>query len=287
MRLVVVFAVLTLCFACSPSMEGPDAGADAGGPTDAGQHGDAGLDAGVTPQRILFLFDGSPEMATSDPTGERAVALVNLINALPNSPDLEVAVVVFAGTTRGTLLGQGIFKFVAMPDLYQPERATLANRLLTWTPPGMPAATDWVEPFTGAYVLISNDTSLRANSNLPRARYDVVVVSGAVPELDQDDELLCGNAVKRVRDLRIFANDVRIHTVHLSKPTQAPGCAGDAGLSTASTCSIPQPANPGACPATEIDLHASRLRRIATLGGGAFRDVRDGAQVDYGQLLVP
>ena len=53
-----------------------------------------------------------------------------------------------------------------------------------------------------------------------RARYSVIFLSDGQPTNNQDDELLCGDAVRRIRQLKDLADDVKVNTVHVFIPTQ-------------------------------------------------------------------
>lgn len=277
-------------WACSAPMGPEDAGdggggsgGDAGRPDGGGT--DAGVDAGV-PERILFLFDGAPSLAVTDPLGSRAAALDAYLSRLPNEARVEVAVLVFAGSVVAVLSPSGLIEFTPLPDFTPAERVTLRERLLGFVPPGMPSGTrDFVHPVNTLYELLYRETQQALTLGQPQARYTLVFVSDGSPTNNQDDELLCGRAVVRIRELADSAVDVRLHTVHLFMPaTPVPTtCTEDAGLSFGRACEVPSPTLP-VCPGLQVESDAERLRRMAVLGAGRFLDFRS-APVDFSQVL--
>jgi hypothetical protein len=195
---------------------------------------------------------------------------------------------VFQGSTTAWLNSQ-IMEFTPLASFGSAQRQQLATRLLTFTFPGDAGIDqrDFVKALDDAWAMVYLDAmSAVTNGTPPKAKYVVIFVTDGRPTFNQDDSLLCGDVVRRIRNLRLYADDVFVSTVHVFKPAQAVGCGGDAGLVVGgSSCVIPQPANPGVCPSTEVELDAQRLHFMSQLGGGAFRDFRAGQAVSFSGLI--
>lgn len=280
--------LLLLAFLCGcPASPSTDGGVDgglgggAGGGSGGGGGADAGMDAGV-PLRILVLFDGAPSLAVSDPNATRIEALRALLVAHAGEPTTAVGVMAFAGSTTAWFGPNSTPEFVPMSSLTSSDRNTLLARLASFAAPGDGGVVvDFVRALGDGFFAVSTDISRRQGSN-----YEVIFLSDGRPSNDQDDQLLCGDAVKRIRDLRLAgAGDVRVHTVHVYTPLAAPTCTGDAGWTGGSACKVATVGNPTECPAAEIDADAARLRQMSVVGGGEFRDVRGQASVDFTGLV--
>lgn len=167
------------------------------------------------------------------------------------------------------------------------ERVSAVMRVGTFVAPGMmPPTRDWVRALTSVYEFIYRDTMEALTIGAPLASYTVVFVSDGEPSQNQDDQLLCGDAVGRLRWLAVNALDVRFHTVHVFAPAQPPPstCTEDAGIVVgSSSCALPTLSQP-VCPGLQVNLNAERLRRMAQLGGGRSLDVRQ-TPVDFSSLL--
>jgi len=229
------------------------------------------------PIKLLFAMDTSQSMVATDPDGTRAKALVDLLDALPDSPEIEVGVLLFAGdvlwlTNGGT---SGFVKLQSMPPL---DRERLAASILAYAYSGSVGTgpnrdmTDFVKPLDAIFATISADISkghqTAVSSGTPElSRYSVIFLSDGHPREDEaqdgDIEVRC-NAI---RALRADALDVTLNTVHVFSPTKPVPtyCAPDAG----------------ACQAEIIEKDAARLRLMADKGGGEFRSFRNGAPVNF------
>ncbi len=235
----------------------------------------------VRPIKIVVAMDASQSMNVSDPDGARATALVELIESLPRDPEVSIAVMVFAGSTTafftrgGTPVEDG---FVQVSTLTEAERQNLTARLLTFrNPDNSPNrdSTDFVKPLADIYSLINNDIARSRQDPakaqaLAQARYSVIFLSDGRPSNDQDDELLRGDAVVRIRQLRDLVEDVQVNTVHVFNPTQP----------VSSVCDLTDGGTSG-CPMLLINQNADRLERMAGLGGGNFRDFRNNEPINF------
>ena len=51
------------------------------------------------PIKILMVMDASQSMNVNDPDGTRATALIDLMNNLPDDPEIYITLLLFAGST--------------------------------------------------------------------------------------------------------------------------------------------------------------------------------------------
>ncbi len=246
----------------------------------------------LRPIKIILAMDASQSMQVMDPDGSRAFAAVELLDALPQEPEISFVAMLFAGSTTAWLSRSGNPEFDRITDLTNDDRTLLRQRILNFAVPGNEAnrdSTDFVKPLSDIYALINEDialTRLQQNNDETRARYSVIFLSDGQPTINQDDELLCGDAVRRLAQLKDLADDVRVNMVHVFRPTQpiaSSACEFDGGVTIpvgGSTCGIPE-IPPGACPLLVVNNNAERLSRMANLGNGDFRDFRNNEPINF------
>lgn len=246
----------------------------------------------VRPIKIVIAMDASQSMRVTDPNGTRAQAVVDLLDALPQEPEIEFVVMLFAGSTTAWLSRSGLDEFDRVVDLTNNDRTQLRQRILNFTVGGGDAnrdSTDFEKPLSDIYALINEDialTRLMQSNDETRARYSVIFLSDGQPTVNQDQVLLCGDAVRRIRQLADLADDVRLNTVHVFTPTQpvaSSACSFDAGVTIPignNVCGIPE-LPPGTCPLLVVNNNAERLNQMASLGGGDFRDFRNNEPINF------
>ncbi|WP_257453076.1 VWA domain-containing protein [Archangium lipolyticum] len=240
----------------------------------------------VRPIKIIAALDASQSMNVSDPDGTRATALVQLIDSLPKDDEVYLAVMVFAGSTSAYLTQSGAPPtvedgFVRVSELDNNKRLNLVQRLLTYRNPDTSPnrdATDFVKPLADIYTLINRDISRSrlepgGAQALAQARYSVIFLSDGRPTTDQDRDLLQGDAVVRIRQLKDLVEDVRVNTVHVFQPLQP--------VSTVCELLPDGTAGDGGCPMLLINQNAERLATMAALGGGNFRDFRNDEPINF------
>lgn len=248
----------------------------------------------LRPIKIVIAMDASQSMAISDPSGSRALATVALLDNLPQEPEVEFVVMLFAGSTTAWLSKTGLNQFERVVDYSQSDKDLLRQRILNFTVVGTMAnrdSTDFVKPLNDIYALINKDIAearLQMASEDARARYSVIFLSDGQPTVNQDRELICNepNELTKLRNLKDLADDVRVNTVHVFKPTQridSSACNVDGGISIpvgGSSCELPD-LPPGSCPLLIISQNVERLSRMAAFGGGNFRDFRNNEPVNF------
>ena len=241
----------------------------------------------TSPIRIVIALDGSQSMLISDPSGSRGQAVVDLLDTLPQDPAISVAVLVFRGSTLAWLTLSGLPEFDRVVDYSPAAKNLLSQRILNFASPGSDP-TDFAAPLSDIYSVVSRDIAQRAQLqglDETRARYSVVFLSDGAPTTNQDTELLCGDAVRRIAQLRDLADEVTVNTVHVFAPTLA-ACPADAGVVTQPTCGLAV-LPPGTCALEVVDQNAQRLALMAGLGGGTFSDFRGGAPVALNLAFAP
>ncbi len=246
----------------------------------------------VRPIKILIAMDASQSMNVTDPTGSRAQAAIDLLDNLPQEPEISFVVMLFAGSTTAWLSLSGLQEFDRVIDYTPSRKNQLRQRILNFTVPGSQVnrdSTDFVKPLSDIYALINRDIAesrLATMNDETRARYSVIFLSDGQPTTNQDDELLCGDAVRRIRQLKDLADDVKVNTVHVFTPIQpiaSTACDFDGGITIpagGSTCGIPD-LPPGSCPLLIVNQNAERLFQMAGLGGGDFRDFRNSEPINF------
>jgi hypothetical protein len=246
----------------------------------------------VRPIKIVIAMDASLSMNVTDPNGTRATAVVDLLNKLPQEPEISFVVMLFAGSTTAWLSKNGTQTFERVIDYSDIEKTQLEQRILTFTTTGSNPgrdSTDFVKPLDDIYALINRDIAdsrLMMKNNDSRGRYSVIFLSDGDPTTNQDDELLCGDTVRRIRQLKDLADDVKVNTVHVFTPAQpidSTNCVFDGGFqppAQGADCKIPN-LPPGSCPLLIINQDAERLQKMADLGGGDFRDFRNNEPINF------
>ena len=253
----------------------------------------------LRPIKVLIAMDASQSMRVTDPEGSRAMAVVNLLDHLPQEKEIQFAVMLFAGSTTAWLTKDGLNHFERVIDYSVADKTTLRQRILTYAAPGNSAnrdSTDFVKPLSDIYALLNRDIGenrlAHADSGLSdeetRARYSIIFLSDGQPTINQDLELLCGDAVKRIRQLKDLADDVRVNTVNVFLPTQpiaSTTCAFDGGIVIPprgrGDCAVIPTLPLGSCPLLIVNQNAERLQAMADLGGGDFRDFRNNEPINF------
>ncbi|MFL5321548.1 MAG: VWA domain-containing protein [Myxococcaceae bacterium] len=234
----------------------------------------------VRPIKILVAMDASQSMSVTDPDGTRAKALIDLIDALPADPEVYLSVMLFAGSTTVYLTNNNSQGFQQVTTFTDNDKVALRQQILTFTVPGNAPnrdSTDFVKALADIYESINSDiANARASTNATvrekngRARYAVIFLSDGHPTNNQDDELIDGDAVTRIRQLKDLVEDVRVNTVHVFNPAQP--------LST--ICDLYSDAGQG-CPLLIVNDDAERLSAMAVKGAGEFRDFRNNEPINF------
>ena len=243
----------------------------------AGRFCTEGTDDLARPIKLLFAMDTSESMSETDPDGTRAKALIDLLNSLPDSPEIEVGVLLFAGDVTWLTSANGIDGFVQLQSLDPTARNKLAATILSYAFAGGVGGanrdtTDFIKPLAEIFATISADISKGhqaaiSSGNPQLSRYSVVFLSDGHPrEGDgRDNEIF--QRCASIRALKSDAGDVTLNTVYVFNPTQPipTYCAPDAAT----------------CQEEMIEKDSNRLRLMAEYGGGEFRSFRDGEPINF------
>lgn len=229
----------------------------------------------VHPLKILIAIDASQSMQVSDPNGTRATAVVQLIQSLPQDPEIYIGVMLFAGSTTVWLTKTGTAGFDQLLALTPNDLTRLVQIILNYTNPNPNRdSTDFVKALADIYATINSDIASVAASapdaGNTQGRYSVIFLSDGHPSPEnQDQQLLYGDAVVRIRDLKDLAEEVKFNTVHVFTPLQPVG----------TVCNFLDGGS--ICPLAVINQDAQRLETMAQLGGGLFRDFRNHEPINF------
>lgn len=232
-------------------------------------------DSVVRPVKIIVAMDTSQSMQVNDPNGTRAQAIVDLLNSFPNDdPEIYVGVLLFAGFTPVWLTNGGLPGFTQVMGMSDAQKTVLEAKVLSYgyannTPNR--GATDFVKPLDEVYATISRDISStqaqQASTGVPiRPQYSVIFLTDGAPSFPEDDDI--DSRVKAIRSLRFQAGDVRFNTVHVFDPITPPSPICD-------------PNSDAGCAAQIIQSDIARLRHMADLGGGEFRDFENHEPINF------
>jgi hypothetical protein len=241
-----------------------------------------GTSAVSRPLKVAISMDSSGSMTATDPLYTRMAAVVKLLNQLYalNNPNIWVYVETFSGSAGTACFScQGAVGFTQLSTLGPVGIQTLGARLVAAAMSGGNSnrgSTSFVVPLNSIYGLIFSDISAYeaqaiATGTAPtKADYSVIFLSDGSPDPFNEDGLLFppGTSVTRIKALGALANSVVLNTVHVNELPDAPCVFG---------------ANGGviACSTLTINEDAQRLKHMAVLGGGQFRDFRNGEPIDF------
>lgn len=226
------------------------------------------------PIKLLFAMDTSGSMTETDPNGTRAQAMVDLINALPDSPEIEIAVMLFAGDTLW-ITNRGTSGFVPVTSMTADDRNQLAATLLSYAYSGGLGGpnrdtTDFVKPLDAIFATISADITAHQptlTAGTPDlSRYTVIFLSDGHPREDTTDNQIFARC-RAIRGLKAQTGDVVLNTAFVFLPT----------------IPIPTTCDPTAaiCQNELVQADEDRLRQMASDGGGEFRSFRNGEPINF------
>jgi hypothetical protein len=231
----------------------------------------------IAPIKILFVLDASQSMRVTDPDGTRALATVQLLNSLPQDPEIYFAVMLFAGSTTAFLTKSGLAEFEQLITYSQADYNQLLDKILNYTSPDPNRdSTDFVKALAEVYTVLSTDISAAqvgvadgGYGTTAPGRYSVIFLSDGAPTFNQNAELLPpGTSVSSIRQLSVLVQNVQLNTVHVFDPIIPPS----------SLCDL---TGDGGCPLLIINQDAELLKQMAAVGGGNFRDFENHEPVNF------
>ncbi len=234
------------------------------------------------PLKLLFAMDTSLSMALNDPLGTRATALVNLLKSMPsNDPSIYVGVMLFAGDVAWLTHG-GTRGFDRLTDMNDQVFDQLVGNIQRYASAGGAGGanrdtTTFVSPLNEINATISEDITLTMAQNAgtgtaaDQTRYEIIFLSDGHPYSDEDAQI--PDRCIAIRGHSLETGGVRLNTVHVFNPEQPipTSCLqDDAGQLHLDTCQ-----------AYLVQQDAWRLQNMADLGGGEFRDFRNGEPINF------
>ena len=180
-----------------PAPGGPDV-------TIEGRFCTLGTNEVVRPIKILFAMDASQSMRVTDPNGTRASAVVELIRlAAPRPEDLLQRDALRRQHHRAPHQDRPARVRAAVSPTPRRTAPRSQDQILNFTNPQLPNrdSTDFVKPLADIYALINTDIAEIRNNATAAAGGDprpllVIFLSDGHPTINQDDELLQGDAVR-------------------------------------------------------------------------------------------
>ncbi len=245
--------------------------------TDAGmQPLDAGAvthDAGMRETKFIFAFEDSISLSVTDPDGQRAAALASFFELQPS--DTSILIVKFWASSIAALTPTQTFAFTPISSWSTAMRASLQPSILSHSAP------------TGdgrQFLLLLSEMQRVVAADIARggsANYQVILISDS-STTNEDQALLCGNAVSGFPALDDAKNSARFSAVRVLRPKQAIPPCGDSFEQTA--CKITAPAS--MCPAGYLAADVARLTQMSALGHGVFKSFEGAAAVDYSVVVA-
>jgi hypothetical protein len=237
------------------------------------------------PVKIMFVVDSSQSMLQTDPTGERLIAVQEVVDAFITDPGVEFAIVQFNGAvnvlTQDDDDGQ---------DGFTRDYMDLQNAIVRLGIAEQP--TDYEGALNAAQLVLARDMMKTDDDDLARSKYVIIFLSDGlpnpvVPPLNTRSAIL--DLVADIADLkRIFRPaEIRLHTALLlgavgvgSRCTDDDLEGGEPLCQVATTAAACQ--GVGLCVwINVIDEATSLLTAMSELGNGTFRSFPNGEEINF------
>src|SRR5688572_17498244 len=237
------------------------------------------------PVKIMFVVDSSQSMLQTDPTGERLIAVQEVVDAFITDPGVEFAIVQFNGAvnvlTQDDDDGQPGFTRDYMDLTTAIVRLGLAEQ-----------PTDYEGALSAAQLILARDMMKTGEEDLARSKYVIIFLSDGlpnpvVPPTNTRSSIL--DLVEDISDLkRIFRPaEIRLHTALLlgavgvgSRCTDDDLEGGEPMCQSANTAAECQMV--GDCVwINVIDEATSLMTAMSQGGGGTFRSFPNGEEINF------
>jgi hypothetical protein len=237
------------------------------------------------PVKILFVVDTSQSMARTDPTGQRLIAVQDVVNAFIGDPGVEFGIISFSGVSNvltANAMGQDGFT----RDLDDINTAIVSLGMAGST-------TDYEGALSDAFRILSADMQGSDEENLARSKYVIIFVSDGLPNPVLEDQNTRSSILSLVDDIanlqRIYRpREIRLHTALVLSDTAMRGfrCT-DSGLEggTFDCTGVPSAAQCTAIPnciwiGVEEEAE-SLLSAMSMAGNGTYRSFPNGEQINF------
>jgi hypothetical protein len=249
----------------------------------------------IRPVKVAFVIDISGSMKVDDPFNLRGKRIMDLIQEIyaNGDPEFYVGIMRFAGsqtdwltysnegaTTAGLTTG-----FERVQDIGGGPGAAEYDRIGNIVLAGLGIdggvgdadATDFEKPLADVYSKIEADIhQVRTQQQQDVIRvlpiYQVIFITDGLPTFrDTIPRVL--EKCKAIRGLRVEAGDVKLNTVFVFEPIQQPDPFCDP--------TAPTPDGGSPCAITQVNDAQSLLKQMAILGGGEFRNIQNGEDINF------
>lgn len=237
------------------------------------------------PVKILFVVDTSQSMARTDVTGQRLLAVEDVVDAFIQDPGVEVGIISFNGSTNV------LTKNAAGQDGFTRDRVDLDTAIVQLGMAG--STTDYEGALSNVFRVLSADMQGSNEEDLARSKYVVIFVSDGLPNPVAPPTNTRSSILDLVGDImnltRIYRpKEIRLHTALVLGNTTATGfrCTdstleggngGCAAQPTATACTMT-----GGCVWIGVEQEAeSLLSSMAMAGNGTYRSFPNGEQINF------
>ncbi|MCK6550743.1 VWA domain-containing protein [Myxococcota bacterium] len=236
------------------------------------------------PVKILFVVDTSQSMARTDPTGERLLAVQDVVDAYIGDPGVELGIISFSGATNVlTTNARG-------EDGFTRDRQDIDTAIVSLGIAG--STTDYEGAISNVFRVLSADMQNADETELARSKYVVIFVSDGLPNPVAPPTNTRTSILDLVGDVmnlqRIYRpKEIRLHTaLLLSRATQTGSRCTDSGLEGGDDTCIVQPTatdcTRAGCLWIGVEEEAeSLLESMAQAGQGTFRSFPNGEQINF------
>ncbi len=237
------------------------------------------------PVKIMFVVDTSQSMIQTDPTGQRLVAVQQVVDAFISDPGVEFAVVQFSGAVNvlTTDPDSGVPGFTRDPT-------DLNNAIVRLGQAEQP--TDYEGALNEIQLVLARDMMNTSDEDLSRSKYVIIFLSDGLPNPVTPPTNTRSSILDLVNDIsdlkRIFRPaEIRLHTALLlgavgvgSRCTDDDLEGGDPACQSATSAQACQQV--GNCVwVNVIDEATSLLTAMSDAGNGTFRSFPNGEEINF------
>lgn len=236
------------------------------------------------PVKILFAVDTSQSMNRTDPTGQRLIAVQEVVDTYILDPGVEFAIIQFSGSTNVlTQRSPGV-------DGFTRDRANIDQAIVRLGVAEQP--TNYESAIQNIARVLANDMMVTPEEELTRAKYVVIFMSDGLPAPVDPPNNTRSSILERVAEIqnlqRVYRPaEIQVHTALVlgairtgSRCTDDGLEGGDQGcqaLTSAAAC-----AQAGSCVWVGIkDEAESLLSSMAEVGKGTFRSFPNGEAINF------
>lgn len=237
------------------------------------------------PVKILFVVDTSQSMIRTDPTGQRLLAVQDVIDAFIPDPGVEFGIISFNGATAVLTTNAAGF------DGFTRDRPELDSAIVQLGMAG--STTDYEGAVSNAFRVLADDMQNSREEDLARAKYVIIFVSDGLPNpvdppLNTKTSIL--SLVEDITNLsRIFRpKEIAFHTaLILSESSRTGFRCTDVELDGGMQQCVGQPnalacAQAGGCTWIGVQAEAETLlTEMAKEGNGTFRSFPNGEEINF------